>query len=108
MVVEEEEEVVEEEELSGDQVFFPRANNCLYSQQIEQTLLQAMAGFEDEEFGEVDNEEKEDEEREEENERWVGEEKEKRRWKNKSAEATLLLRSPFISKSQPNVDTLVV
>ena len=69
MVVEEEEEVVEEEELSGDQVFFPRANNCLYSQQIEQTLLQAMAGFEDEEFGEVDNEEKEDEEREEENER---------------------------------------
>ena len=74
MVVEEEEEeeVVEEEELSGDQVFFPRANNCLYSQQIEQTLLQAMAGFEGEEFVEVDNEEKEDE-REEENERWVGE-----------------------------------
>ena len=35
-------------------------------------------------------------------------EKGKRRWKNKSAEATLLLRSPFISKSQPNVDTLVV
>ena len=47
------------EELSGDQVFFPRANTCLSSQQIEQTLLQAMAGFEDEEFVEVDNEEEE-------------------------------------------------
>ena len=47
------------EELSGDQVFFPRANTCLPSQQIEQTLLQAMAEFEDKEFVEVDNEEEE-------------------------------------------------
>ena len=33
-----------------------RAKTCLHTRQIEQTLLQVMAGFEDEELLEVDNE----------------------------------------------------
>ena len=44
------------EELSGDQVFFPRANTCLHTHQIEQTLSKTMAGFEDEDFVYLNNE----------------------------------------------------